>query len=62
MQRRHYLWLPQGCGASAPDPEYEVSVDPATNTIYATNLNLPEIDVIKGATCDANSRGMRAGR
>ncbi|MGA8415337.1 MAG: YncE family protein [Candidatus Dormiibacterota bacterium] len=38
---------------SAPDPEYEVSVDPATNTIYATNLNLPEIDVIKGATCDA---------
>ena len=37
----------------APDSEYEVSVDPATNTIYASNLNLPEIDVIKGATCDA---------
>lgn len=36
---------------SVPDSEYLLSVDPATNTIYAGNLNLPEIDVINGATC-----------
>jgi len=36
---------------SVPDSEYLLSVDPATNTIYAGNLNLPQIDVINGATC-----------
>ena len=40
---------------SVPDSEVLLSVDPATNTIYAGNLNLPPapgfIDVINGATC-----------
>ena len=36
---------------SVPDSEVLLSVDPATNTIYAGNLNLPQIDVINGATC-----------
>ena len=43
-----------GCRAEAPTvPEgaFLVSADPATNTIYAGNLNQPEIDVINGATC-----------
>jgi YVTN family beta-propeller protein len=38
---------------SAPAADFLVSVDGATNTIYAGNLNLPEIDVIDGATCNA---------
>jgi DNA-binding beta-propeller fold protein YncE len=37
---------------SAPDGEFLTSIDPATNTIYAGNLNLPQIDVINGATCN----------
>ncbi len=36
---------------SVPDSEVLLSVDPATNTIYAGNLNLPQIDVINGVTC-----------
>jgi DNA-binding beta-propeller fold protein YncE len=36
---------------SVPDSEYLITVDPATNTLYAGNLNLPQIDVINGATC-----------
>jgi DNA-binding beta-propeller fold protein YncE len=43
-----------GCRAEAPSvPEHEaqLSVDPATDTIYAGNLSKPRIDVINGATC-----------
>ena len=36
---------------SVPDGEFLTSIDPATNTIYAGNLSLPQIDVINGATC-----------
>ena len=36
---------------TAPESEYLTSIDPATNTIYAGNLSLPQIDVINGATC-----------
>jgi len=36
---------------SVPDSEFLTSIDPATNTIYAGNLNLPQIDVINGASC-----------
>ena len=45
-----------GCRNEAPtvpDSEYLITVDPATNTLYAGNLNLPQIDVINGATCHA---------
>jgi hypothetical protein len=49
-----------GCRAEAPsvpDHEYLMSVDPATDTIYAGNLSKPRIDVINGATCSpATSR------
>jgi hypothetical protein len=38
---------------SVPDQEFLTTVDPATGTIYAGNLNLPQIDVINGATCNA---------
>jgi YVTN family beta-propeller protein len=38
---------------SVPDQEFLTTVDPATDTIYAGNLNLPQIDVINGATCNA---------
>jgi DNA-binding beta-propeller fold protein YncE len=38
---------------SVPDSEFLASIDPATNTVYAGNLNLPQIDVINGATCHA---------
>ena len=38
---------------TAPNTEFLASVDPATDTIYASNINLPEIDVLNGATCDA---------
>ena len=46
----------RGCRVEAPsvhEPEFEASVDAATDTIYASNYNLPEIDVLNGATCDA---------
>ena len=38
---------------SVPDDEYLMTLDPATDTIYAGNINLPRIDVINGATCNA---------
>jgi len=38
---------------SVPDQEFLTTVDPATDTIYAGNLNRPQIDVINGATCNA---------
>lgn len=38
---------------SVPDSEFQASIDPVTHTIYASNLNLPEIDVLNGATCHA---------
>jgi DNA-binding beta-propeller fold protein YncE len=45
-----------GCRAEAPTAPQGanlVSADPATNTIYAGNLNHPQIDVINAATCHA---------
>ena len=39
---------------SAPAHEYLMTADPATDTIYATNYELPQIDVLNGATCDPN--------
>jgi DNA-binding beta-propeller fold protein YncE len=42
------------CRAEAPTVPAEellLSADPATNTIYAGNLHLPQIDVINSATC-----------
>jgi DNA-binding beta-propeller fold protein YncE len=45
-----------GCRKDAPSvpaPDYLPAVDPSTNTIYASNLNLPQIDVFNGATCRA---------
>jgi DNA-binding beta-propeller fold protein YncE len=45
-----------GCRAEAPSvpaPEYLISTDPATGTIYASNSRLPQIDVLDGATCHA---------
>jgi DNA-binding beta-propeller fold protein YncE len=36
-----------------PEGAFLVSADPATNTIYAGNLNQPQIDVINAATCHA---------
>jgi DNA-binding beta-propeller fold protein YncE len=42
---------------SVPDHEYVISVDPATDTLYAGNLNLPEIDVLDGGTCNAGNLG-----
>src|SRR5262249_40919674 len=47
---------PARCRAEAPTvPEgaFLVSADRATNTIYAGNLNQPQIDVINAATCHA---------
>jgi DNA-binding beta-propeller fold protein YncE len=41
---------------SLPDPGFEATVDAATDTIYASNNSLPEIDVLNGATCDATRR------
>ena len=38
---------------SVPDAEFLTVVDRATNTIYAGNSNLPQIDVINGNTCQA---------
>jgi DNA-binding beta-propeller fold protein YncE len=45
-----------GCRAeapAAPENEFLMSADPATNTIYAGNITKPQIDVINGATCNA---------
>jgi DNA-binding beta-propeller fold protein YncE len=45
-----------GCRVPAPTTpahEFEASVDSATNTIYASNVLAPEIDVLNGASCDA---------
>jgi DNA-binding beta-propeller fold protein YncE len=45
-----------GCRAEAPSvpaPEFLISTDPATGTIYASNSSLPQIDVLDGATCHA---------
>ena len=41
---------------SVPSHEYLISADPATDTIYAGNLSLPQIDVLNGATCQAGDR------
>jgi DNA-binding beta-propeller fold protein YncE len=41
---------------SLSDPGFEATVDAATDTIYASNNSLPEIDVLDGATCDATRR------
>jgi DNA-binding beta-propeller fold protein YncE len=46
-----------GCRVEAPavpDSVFTVSIDPATDTIYAGNLSLPQIDVINGATCNVS--------
>ncbi len=48
-----------GCRAEAPAvPEHEflLSADPATGTLYASNLSKPQIDVINSATCRAGRR------
>ena len=45
-----------GCRRPAPSvPAHEglIAADPATGTIYAANLGLPQIDVLNGATCHA---------
>jgi DNA-binding beta-propeller fold protein YncE len=39
---------------SVPDHEYLATIDPDTNTIYASNLNLPQIDVLNGTTCNSH--------
>jgi DNA-binding beta-propeller fold protein YncE len=47
-----------GCRTEAPSVpahEYTISTDPATGTIYASNSNLPRIDVLNGATCHAGN-------
>jgi DNA-binding beta-propeller fold protein YncE len=47
------------CRLDAPslsDPGFEATVDAATDTIYASNNSLPDIDVFNGATCDATRR------
>ena len=44
----------RGCRSDAStvaQHEFEASFDSATDTIYASNYNLPEIDVFNGATC-----------
>lgn len=41
---------------SVPEPENVFAADAATHTIYAGNQNLPRIDVINGATCNARNR------
>ena len=46
-----------GCrvnAASVPDHEAFATIDPATDTIYASNASLPQIDVLNGATCNAH--------
>jgi DNA-binding beta-propeller fold protein YncE len=47
-----------GCRVNAPSvPDHEnlAAIDPATDTIYASNVNLPQIDVLNGATCNARN-------
>ena len=47
-----------GCRRLAPAadvPEYLLSVDPATNTIYGGNQSQPQIDVINSATCNTGA-------
>jgi DNA-binding beta-propeller fold protein YncE len=47
-----------GCRTEAPSvPAHQdlISTDPATGTIYASNLSLPQIDVLDGATCHAGN-------
>jgi DNA-binding beta-propeller fold protein YncE len=49
----------RGCRREAPSlPSQEafMTVDPATDTIYAGNLNRPRIDVINAATCRPDDR------
>ena len=44
----------RGCRSDAPtvaQHEFEASIDPATDTVYASNYDLAEIDVFNGATC-----------
>jgi len=46
-----------GCRTEAPAvPEHEslLSADPATGTLYASNLSQPQIDVINSAACHAS--------
>jgi DNA-binding beta-propeller fold protein YncE len=38
---------------AVPDHEFLASLDPATDTIYASSLTKPDIDVINAATCHA---------
>jgi DNA-binding beta-propeller fold protein YncE len=40
---------------SAPNKEFLMAVDPATNTLYAGNNAKPRIDVINAATCRAGN-------
>jgi DNA-binding beta-propeller fold protein YncE len=44
------------CRVDAPsvprDHEFLAAIDAATDTIYASNFNLPQIDVLNGASCD----------
>lgn len=42
------------CRVNAPNvarPEFRAAIDPSSDTIYASNLNLPRIDVLNAATC-----------
>jgi DNA-binding beta-propeller fold protein YncE len=41
---------------SVPNHEFLISVDPATDTLYAGNLSQPVIDVLNGATCNTRDR------
>jgi DNA-binding beta-propeller fold protein YncE len=46
----------KGCRVDAPSvagSDYLPAVDPATNTIYASNFTLSQIDVYNGTTCHA---------
>jgi DNA-binding beta-propeller fold protein YncE len=46
-----------GCRIDAPrvpESEFLLAIDPATGTIYGGNLNLAQIDVINGATCNTS--------
>jgi DNA-binding beta-propeller fold protein YncE len=43
----------RGEAPSVPDQEFLLTADPATHTIYASNANLPQIDVIDSAACHA---------
>jgi DNA-binding beta-propeller fold protein YncE len=43
-----------GCRTEAPavpEHEFQLSADPATGTLYASNLSQPQIDVINSAAC-----------